>query len=153
VYKNKESQKELIDQNNSPVQLINQIKGYFHINPFIAISLSITLFSFVGIPPVIGFFAKQMVLSAALDNGYVFMALIAILTSVVGAGYYLNLVKQIFFYKQDYLKNPSLLPNHVKDGFFKNSYVSNSHLVGYISPNGEGENSSFYNVQKANKKV
>jgi NADH-ubiquinone oxidoreductase chain 2 len=151
VYKNKESQKELIDQNNSPVQLINQIKGYFHINPFIAISLSITLFSFVGVPPVIGFFAKQMVLSAALDNGYVFMALIAILTSVVGAGYYLNLVKQIFFYKQDYLKNPSLLPNNVNEGFFKNSFVSNSHLVGYISPN--GENNSSYNVQKANQKV
>ena len=152
VYKEKESQKELIDQNNSPVQLINQIKGYFHINPFIAISLSITLFSFVGIPPVIGFFAKQMVLSAALDNGYVFMALIAILTSVVGAGYYLNLVKQIFFYKQDYQKNPSLFPNHVNKGFFKNSFVSNSHLVGYILPNGE-ENNSSYNVQKANQKV
>jgi len=149
VYKEKESQKELIDQNNSPVQLINQIKGYFHINPFIAISLSITLFSFVGIPPVIGFFAKQMVLSAALDNGYVFMALIAILTSVVGAGYYLNLVKQIFFYKQDYQKNPSLFPNNVNKGFFKNSFVSNSHLVGYILPNGEEEN----NVQKANQKV
>ena len=149
VYKEKESQKELIDQNNSPVQLINQIKGYFHINPFIAISLSITLFSFEGIPPVIGFFAKQMVLSAALDNGYVFMALIAILTSVVGAGYYLNLVKQIFFYKQDYQKNPSLFPNNVNKGFFKNSFVSNSHLVGYILPNGEEEN----NVQKANQKV
>jgi len=147
VYKEKESQKELMDQNNSPVQLISQIKGYFYINPFIAISLSITLFSFVGIPPVIGFFAKQMVLSAALDNGYVFMALIAILTSVVGAGYYLNLVKQIFFYKQDYQKNPSLLPNHVNEGFFKNSFVSNSHLVGYISLNGKND------VQKPNKKV
>ena len=147
VYKEKESQKELMDQNNSPVQLISQIKGYFYINPFIAISLSITLFSFVGIPPVIGFFAKQMVLSAALDNGYVFMALIAILTSVVGAGYYLNLVKQIFFYKQDYQKNPSLLPNHMNEGFFKNSFVSNSHLVGYISLNGKND------VQKPNKKV
>jgi NADH-ubiquinone oxidoreductase chain 2 len=153
VYKNKESQKELIDQNNSPVQLINQIKGYFHINPFIAISLSITLFSFVGVPPMIGFFAKQMVLSAALDNGYVFMALIAILTSVVGAGYYLNLVKQIFFYKQDYLKNPSLLPNNVEQGFFKNSFASNSHLVGYISPNGDLNSNSSYNVLKAYQKV
>jgi len=153
VYKDKESQKELIDQNNSPVQLINQIKGYFHINPFIAISLSITLFSFVGIPPVIGFFAKQMVLSAALDNGYVFMALIAILTSVIGAGYYLNLVKQIFFYKQDYLKNPTLSPNHVNGGFFKSCFVTNSHLVGYISPNGDRENDRSYNVQKANQKV
>jgi NADH-ubiquinone oxidoreductase chain 2 len=40
------------------------------------------LFSFAGVPPLIGFFAKQMVLGAALDNGYVFMALLAILTTV-----------------------------------------------------------------------
>jgi NADH-ubiquinone oxidoreductase chain 2 len=97
-----ENKAKLIDADNSPIQLISQIKGYFYINPFIAISLAITLFSFVGIPPIIGFFSKQMILSAALDNGYVFMSLIAILTSVIGAGYYLNLIKQIFFYDKDY---------------------------------------------------
>ena len=53
VSKEKESKEELIDENNSPVQLINQVKGYFYVNPFIAISLSITLFSFVGVPPVL----------------------------------------------------------------------------------------------------
>lgn len=105
------------EKNNSPIQLINQIKGYFYINPFIAISLAITLFSFVGVPPLIGFFAKQMVLSAALDSGYVFITLVAILTSVIGAGYYLNLIKQIFFYKDNYKKNPS---------------INNLNLVGYI---------------------
>ena len=97
---------ELIDENNSPIQLTNQIKGYFYINPFVAISLAITLFSFVGIPPIIGFFAKQMILSAALDSGYVFMSLVAILTSVIGAAYYLNLIKQIFFFKHEYKINP-----------------------------------------------
>ena len=97
-----------VADNYSPVQLINQIKGYFYINPFIAISLAITLFSFVGIPPIIGFFAKQMILSAAIDSGYIFMALVAILTSVIGAGYYLNLIKQIFFYKNDYIINPKI---------------------------------------------
>lgn len=95
----------LIDKDNSPIQLINQVRGYFYVNPFIAISLSITLFSFAGIPPMIGFFGKQMVLSAALDSGYVFMALVGILTSVIGAGYYLNLVKEIFFFKSEYTKN------------------------------------------------
>lgn len=119
VYKEKELQENLIDKNNSPVQLINQIKGYFYINPFISISLAITLFSFVGVPPIVGFFAKQMILSAALDNGYVFMSLVAILTSVIGAAYYLNLVKQIFFYKENYKVNPS---------------VNNLDLVGYILP-------------------
>ena len=120
VYKDKEHKEDLIDKNNSPIQLINQIKGYFHINPFIAISLAITLFSFAGVPPLIGFFAKQMVLSAALDSGYVFMALTAILTSVIGAAYYLNLIKQIFFFKDNYKKNPSVENLELK-GYIHNS--------------------------------
>jgi NADH-ubiquinone oxidoreductase chain 2 len=60
-----------------------------------------------------------MVLSAALDNGYIFITLVAILTSVIGAGYYLNLIKQIFFFKDDYKINPS---------------VKNLNLVAYINP-------------------
>lgn len=153
VYKEKEYKEELIDQNNSPVQYINQIKGYFHINPFIAISLSITLFSFVGVPPVIGFFAKQMILSAALDNGYIFMALVAILTSVIGAAYYLNVVKQIFFYKEDYKKNPSLYLSSAEEGYFKNSFVSNPVLVGYISPYKKENQSISDSAQETVKKV
>jgi len=104
----KESVSTLKDQNNSPIQLISQIKGYFYINHYLSLSLAITLFSFAGVPPLIGFFAKQMVLSAALDNGYVFMALLAILTSVISAVYYLNVIKTIFFFKQDYKVNPVL---------------------------------------------
>ena len=100
--------KELTDKNNSPIQLISQIKGLFYINPLLALSLAITIFSFVGIPPLIGFFAKQMVLSAALDNGYVFLTLVAILTSVISAVYYLNVIKQIFFDKPEYEINPEL---------------------------------------------
>lgn len=95
----------LTDINNSPIQLINQLKGYFFINPVIAISLTITLYSLVGIPPLVGFFGKQMVLSAALDNGYIFITLVAILTSVISAVYYLNIIKQIFFEKPDYELN------------------------------------------------
>ena len=127
VYDEKEYKKDLIDKNNSPVQLINQIKGYFYINPFIAISFAITFFSFIGVPPIIGFFAKQMILSAALDNGYVFMTLVAILTSVIGAGYYLNIVKQMFFYKSNYKMNPS---------------INNLSLVAYITPLNSPKNDS-----------
>lgn len=101
-------QETLIDENNSPIQLITQIKGYFYANSFLSISLAITLFSFIGIPPIAGFFAKQMILSAALDKSFVFLTVIAILTSVIGAAYYLNLVKHIFFYNSDYKKNPSI---------------------------------------------
>ena len=87
----------LIDKNNSPIQFISQVKGYFHNNPILALSLGITIYSFVGIPPLIGFFAKQMVLSAALDNGYIFLVLVAILTSVISAVYYLSIINQVFF--------------------------------------------------------
>jgi NADH-ubiquinone oxidoreductase chain 2 len=92
----------LLESHNSPIQLISQLKGYFYTNPLLSLSLAITIFSFVGIPPLVGFFAKQMVLSAALDNGYIFITLIAILTSVIGAVYYLNIIKEIFFDSPDY---------------------------------------------------
>jgi NADH-ubiquinone oxidoreductase chain 2 len=107
VSDNKEH-KELLDKNNSPIQLVSQLKGYFYINPVLAISLAITIFSFMGIPPLIGFFGKQMVLSAALDKGYIFITLIAILTSVIGGVYYLTIIKEIFFYSPTYKVNPIL---------------------------------------------
>ena len=92
----------LLDISNSPIQLISQLQGYFYLNPVLSLSLAVSIFSFVGIPPLVGFFAKQMVLSAALDNGYVFLTLVAILTSVISAVYYLNVINQIFFDKPEY---------------------------------------------------
>lgn len=105
---NNKEHKELLDKNNSPLQLINQLRGYYFINPLLAISFAITIFSFMGIPPLVGFFGKQMVLSAALDKGYIFITLIAILTSVVGGVYYLTIIKEIFFYSPTYKINPIL---------------------------------------------
>jgi len=103
-----ENNSNLSDVDNSPIQLIDQLKGYYYINPILSLSLGITLFSFAGIPPLIGFFGKQMILSAAIDNGYIFMALVAILTSVISAVYYLAIIKQIFFDKPDYTLNDEL---------------------------------------------
>jgi NADH-ubiquinone oxidoreductase chain 2 len=124
VSENKEHN-DLLDKKNSPIQLINQLRGYFYINPVLALSLAITIFSFVGVPPLVGFFAKQMVLSAALDSGYVFLSLVAILTSVIGGVYYLNIIKEIFFYKPEYkinsLLKDSKFPGHI--------YNSNNVLI------------------------
>ena len=115
--------KDLLDKNNSPIQLISQIRGLFNINPFLSLSFSITIFSFVGIPPLIGFFAKQMVLSAALDSGYVFLTLIAILTSVISAVYYLNIIKQVFFDKSEYKINPILKNMDMHASISKNNVL------------------------------
>jgi NADH-ubiquinone oxidoreductase chain 2 len=126
----------LVDRNNSPIQLISQLRGFFYINPFLAISLAITIFSFVGIPPLIGFFGKQMVLSAALDKGYVFIVLIGIFTSVIGGVYYLNIVKETFFYEPSSIINPILkeskisvsVQNHNKSTE-KNIYADYTNIV------------------------
>ena len=120
---NKQEDKYLKDTNNSPIQLISQLKGFFYRNSILALSLAITLFSFIGVPPLIGFFAKQMVLSAALDNGYIFMCLIAILTSVISAVYYLVVIKQIFFDKDDYYLHPDI--NNLKTF----AYIKSENLI------------------------
>lgn len=139
INENKEH-RELLDKNNSPIQLINQLRGFFYINPYLSLSLSITIFSFVGIPPLIGFFAKQMVLSAALDSGYIIISLIAILTSVIGAVYYLSIIKEIFFYSPESNINP-LLKNSIIHGsvynqrnIFIKSFVFNYKNIVLSSP-------------------
>jgi NADH-ubiquinone oxidoreductase chain 2 len=123
VNKSKEY-KQLLDKKNSPIQLISQMKGFFFINPILALSLAVTIFSFVGIPPLIGFFAKQMVLSAALDSGYVFLALVGILTSVISAVYYLNIIKEVFFYEPVYKVNRAF-----KNIDFHGNIIKNNILV------------------------
>jgi len=104
-YTNVSEYNNLSEKNNSPIQLISQLKGYFSINPLLALCLVFTMFSFVGLPPLVGFFGKQMVLTTALDNNKTILVLIAILTSVIGAVYYLSVIKTIYFDKVEYEKS------------------------------------------------
>ena len=99
----------LSEKNNSPIQLISQLKGYFSINPALALCLVISIFSFVGLPPLAGFFGKQMVLTSALNNNYTILVIIAILTSVIGAVYYLSIVRTIYFDISEYTKSYRIL--------------------------------------------
>jgi NADH-ubiquinone oxidoreductase chain 2 len=103
-YTNISEYNNLPEKSNSPIQLISQLKGYFTINPTLALCLVITMFSFVGLPPLVGFFAKQMVLTAALDANKTILVLIGVFTSVIGAVYYLTVIKTIYFDKSDYIK-------------------------------------------------
>jgi len=123
----------LLDKNHSPIQLISQMRGYFYINPILALSLTITIFSFAGIPPLMGFFAKQIVLSAALDEGYFFMAIVAILTSVISAVYYLNIIKEMYFNESIYENNKELGANlHGSIEYNKNSSLGTLTVEKYL---------------------
>jgi len=139
---------ELMDKNNSPIQLVGQLKGYFYINPLLALSLAITIFSFVGVPPLVGFFGKQMVLSAALDKGLVFLSLVAILTSVIGGVYYLSIIKEMFFSLPDYkvnkvLENLTLKGNIIKTGVLNKALISASATSSAASLHPEPKNVEF----------
>jgi len=75
------------------IGLIVELKGQFYSNPLLSLSLSICLFSMAGVPPLIGFFSKQFVLYSAVQSGYYFMAIVAIIVSVVSASYYLKIIR------------------------------------------------------------
>nr|YP_010462020.1 NADH dehydrogenase subunit 2 [Hericium erinaceus]YP_010759078.1 NADH dehydrogenase subunit 2 [Hericium alpestre]UUF93974.1 NADH dehydrogenase subunit 2 [Hericium erinaceus]WEX31992.1 NADH dehydrogenase subunit 2 [Hericium alpestre] len=75
------------------INYISELKGQFFTNPLLSLSLAICLFSMAGIPPLIGFFSKQFVLYSALQNGYYFMSIVAIIVSVISASYYLKIIK------------------------------------------------------------
>ena len=92
---NSREEKEL--ENNTDISFISQLKGQFQANPILGLSLAVCLFSMAGIPPLVGFFAKYMVLYSAIENGYYFLALIGILASVVSAAYYLRIIRVIHF--------------------------------------------------------
>src|SRR5271167_1746127 len=61
------------------------------------------------IPPLIGFFAKQQVLLASMQIDYYFVSIVAIITSVIGAAYYLRIIKFIYFYDDVFM------PYYMKD--------------------------------------
>jgi NADH-ubiquinone oxidoreductase chain 2 len=81
---------------NNDVMFISQLKGQFFSNPLLTLSLAICLFSMAGVPPLIGFFSKQFVLYSAIQNGYNFICIIAIIVSVISASYYLKIIRVLF---------------------------------------------------------
>ena len=83
--------------NDKDITLISQLKGQFSANPLLGLSFAVCLFSMAGIPPLLGFFAKYLVLYSAIESGYYFLALIGILASVVSAAYYLRIIRVIHF--------------------------------------------------------
>ncbi|MEE2997694.1 MAG: NADH-quinone oxidoreductase subunit NuoN [Pseudomonadota bacterium] len=76
---------------------INELSGLARNHPLMAASLAIFMFSMAGIPPLAGFFGKLYVFMAAVDEGLYLLAIIGVLTSVVGAFYYLRIIKIMYF--------------------------------------------------------
>lgn len=136
-YTNTVEYNNLPEKNNSPIQLINQLKGYFLINPILALFLVITMFSFIGLPPLVGFFGKLMVLTTALDNGKILLVLVAVLTSVIGAVYYLNVIKTVYFENAEYKKSYVYVDISLSNVFSVTLSILNLAIVLFILVPGE----------------
>ncbi len=79
------------------VELIDQLAGMARTHPATAFFLAMLLFSMAGVPPLAGFFAKFYVFLAAIKAGLYVLAVIGVLASVVGAYYYLAIIKIMYF--------------------------------------------------------
>ena len=120
---------------NLDIRFITELKGQFMSNPLLSISLAICLFSMAGIPPLMGFFSKQMVLYSAIQSGYYFMAIIAIIVSVISASYYLKIVRLLFTKEEDLeqLNNPYFPLNKntpfidMHENYYISYYITNFH--------------------------
>ena len=76
---------------------LDDLKGLNQRNPWYAFLLLLLMFSMAGVPPTIGFFAKLAVIQAVIEVGLTWLAVVAVLMAVVGAFYYLRVVKLTYF--------------------------------------------------------
>ncbi|WP_342362587.1 NADH-quinone oxidoreductase subunit NuoN [Terrarubrum flagellatum] len=79
------------------VETIEDLAGLSRTNPLMAFALAAMMFSLAGIPPLAGFWAKFYVFSAAINAKLFTLAVVGVVTSVVGAYYYLRIVKLMYF--------------------------------------------------------
>jgi NADH-quinone oxidoreductase subunit N len=76
---------------------LDDFKGLNQRSPWYAFLMLLTMFSLAGIPPTVGFYGKFAVIEAAVDVGLVWLAVVAVMASLIGAYYYLRIVKLMYF--------------------------------------------------------
>jgi NADH-quinone oxidoreductase subunit N len=84
------------DEEGRPVESIESMSGLAQSRPAFAAAFAIFMFSLAGIPPLFGFWPKLVVFNAAVASGYVALAVAGILGTVIGAYYYLKIVKVMY---------------------------------------------------------
>ena len=80
---------------------IDDYNGLYHTNPKLSLVMMLSLFSLAGIPPIAGFFGKFFLFTAAAEQGYYWLVLIAVINATISLYYYLVVVKAMFINKND----------------------------------------------------
>jgi NADH-quinone oxidoreductase subunit N len=89
----------LLSHSGIEAENIDDLRGLNDRHPWYAFMMLLFLFSMAGVPPLVGFYAKLAVLQAVVQAGFVWLAVLAVIMSVVGAFYYLRAVKLMYFDK------------------------------------------------------
>ncbi len=87
----------LLSREGFEAENLDDFKGLNRRNPWYAFITLLLMFSMAGIPPTVGIYAKLSVLQAVLSAGYIWLAVVAVLFSLIGAFYYLRIVKLMYF--------------------------------------------------------
>ena len=91
----------MISHQGFEAENLDDLKGLGERDPWLAAMMTLVMFSMAGVPPLVGFMAKLLVLQAVIDIGLVWLAIVAVAFSIVGAFYYLRVVKMIYFDKPE----------------------------------------------------
>ncbi|MGH8640364.1 MAG: NADH-quinone oxidoreductase subunit NuoN [Burkholderiales bacterium] len=87
----------LLSRSGFEAENLEDFKGLNQRSPWYAFIMLLLMFSMAGVPPTVGFYAKLVVLQAVINVDYVWLAVVAVVFSLVGAFYYLRLVKLMYF--------------------------------------------------------
>ncbi len=87
----------LLSREGFEADTLNDFKGLNQRSPWLAFMMLLLMFSFAGVPPTVGFYAKLAVLSAVVQAGHLWLAALAVMFSLIGAFYYLRIVKLMYF--------------------------------------------------------
>jgi NADH-quinone oxidoreductase subunit N len=87
----------LLSRKGFEADKLDDLKGLNQRSPWIAFLMLIVMFSMAGVPPTLGFYAKFTVLQAALQAGFLWLVVFAVLMAVIGAFYYLRVIKLMYF--------------------------------------------------------
>lgn len=87
----------LLSREGFEADKISDFKGLNQRSPWLAFMMLLIMFSMAGVPPMIGFYAKLAVFQAVLEAGYVWLVVVAVILALIGAFYYLRIVKFIYF--------------------------------------------------------
>jgi NADH-quinone oxidoreductase subunit N len=113
----------LLSRKGFECEQISDLKGLNRRNPILAAMLLLSMFSLTGIPPMAGFYAKLAVLQALVGAGHVAIAVVAVIFSLIGAFYYLRVVKMAYF------DEPEGEPVAIDNGVVTNGLMSVNGLL------------------------